>query len=60
MFQSETSEIQNLYTQMETLIKIVMSNFLKQNILKCELNWIDYKNKINVLDIENVYLGLYG
>ena len=38
MFQSETSEIQNLYTQMETLIKIVMSNFLKQNILKCELN----------------------
>ena len=45
MIQSETSEIQNLYKQIEKLIIIVMSNFLKQNVLKCELNLIDYKNK---------------
>ena len=45
MIQSETSEIQNLYKQIEKLIIIVMSNFLKQNVLNCELNLIDYKNK---------------
>ena len=35
-------------------------NFLKQNVLKCELNLIDFKNKIIYLGIENVYIGIYA
>lgn len=60
MFQSETSEIQNLYAQIERLLKIIMSNFLKNEILKCELNLIDYKNKINFLETKNIYLGTFA
>ena len=34
MFQSETTEIHNLYTEMIRFLKIVMSNFLKSHSIE--------------------------
>lgn len=60
MFQSETTEIQNLYNEMQNLLKTIMSNFLKTNLLKTENFFlINYKDKNNFLDIEEIYLGVY-
>ena len=34
MFQSETTEIHNLYTEMKRFLKIVMRNFLKSHSIE--------------------------
>lgn len=46
---------------MEKLLKIVMSNFLKQHLTKNDdIFAVDYKNPLNFLNYESVYLGIYA
>ncbi|XP_046802985.1 uncharacterized protein LOC124418983 [Lucilia cuprina] len=61
MFQSETTEIQNLYDQMQKLLKTVLSNFIKLDLLKNDKFYLlNYKDEQNILDYNEVYLGVYA
>ncbi|XP_037828362.1 uncharacterized protein LOC119616162 isoform X2 [Lucilia sericata] len=61
MFQSETTEIQNLYDKMQKLLKTVLSNFIKLDLLKNDKFYLlNYKDEQNILDYNEVYLGVYA
>lgn len=61
MFQGESTEIHILYVEMERLLKIIMSNFVKSDVLQNNNIFLtDYKNSLNFLDYQNVYLGIYA
>ncbi|KAI8117673.1 SCAN domain-containing protein 3 [Lucilia cuprina] len=61
VFQSESTEIHTLYNQIERLVKIILSNFIKHcNINIDEIYLTDFMDKNNFLDTDQVYLGLYA
>lgn len=61
MFQIEDTEIHILHGEMERLLKTVMSNFIKHDLLqKGHIHLIDFMDIYNILKTYSIYLRIFA